>query len=123
MPAVYDLVPIVIGDDIPSRTITLERKENDAVVSLAGATVTFELLRGGTKIYHTSDNAGNGGISVSDEAAGIINIAKISTSGFTAATYTYVLRVEYADSLIVTFVGGKQPIISKDVDKYLGKRL
>lgn len=117
MPVVQHYAPVVVGDDITSRTITLERYVNNVLQSLTGATITFQLLRG-DRVYLTKTGADTE-ITVVDAALGIVKFGPFETDTLKAADYNYVIRVDYADGLEITMVGGQCPIVPKDFSKYL----
>lgn len=116
MPVVKHFAPIVEGDDITSKTITLERRENNVLQSLTGATVEFELLRG-KKSYLLKSEA-DPEITIVDAVNGVVKFGPFETDGLDPGLYYYVIRVRYSDDLEVTFVGGQMPIIEKEISKY-----
>ena len=117
MPVIKNYAPIVIGDDITAKTITLERWEQGVLQSLTGATVEFELLRGNRS--YISKSQADSEITIVDADNGIVKFGPFETDSLTPADYHYVIRATYADGLEVTFVGGQMPIIGKEITKYM----
>lgn len=117
MPVIKHYPIVGEGDDIPARTILLERVLNNNVVSLEGATITFTVTRG-RRTYMTKDNAANGGVTVVDAATGAVSVGPYDTDSLTPGHYDYNLHVEYADGLEVTMVAGGLPIEDSQWGKY-----
>ena len=117
MPAINHYPPIVTSDDIPARTITLERVVGGLVQSLAGATIKFEILRRG-KVYVTYDNGANGGVTVVDEPNAIARFGPYETDALTPADYDYAIQVTWADGFEKTMVAGGLKIIKKQFGEY-----
>lgn len=110
-PGVYDWNYRAVGDSILGKTLIIKYKEDEAIKSLAGATVEMNIVRGRKdKIYKTLSTENVGEINIIDAALGIVQIPNINVVDLEEGDYLYNIKVTYSDDLKITFLVGRFPV-------------
>lgn len=119
MSAIYDFPEQFEGDTLKQRVFSIKRNVNGEVMSLDGASVSFEVYRTNTSKIYLSKSTADGGVEILDNDLCIIKINKILNPDLTPYEYLYKVTIQYANGDVRTYLNGKMPIVKFNTRKYV----